>query len=151
MNYTITINPENHDRFLTLNPRTFAFRHTVSRQLNKVRVGDRVVVYVAQKMVWAGVYRVSRESYKSDELLYPGETQYVVRLEVEPIVEPDDAHYVEIKTPELWNQLERFEGVNHKKSGWIYNAQLAASLCQLSDADTQAIINYLKRPASDSR
>ena len=114
-------------------------------------MGDRLVVYVAQKMVWAGVYRVSREAYKSDELLYPGESRYVVRLEVEPIVEPDDAHYVEIKTPELWKQLERFESVNHKKSGWIYNAQLAASLCQLSDSDTQAIINYLKRPASNSR
>jgi len=151
MNYTITINPENHDTFLTLNPRTFAFRDTVSRKLDKVKVGDRLVVYLAQKMVWAGVYQVSRETYTSEELLYPGESRFVVRLEVETIVEPDDAHYVEIKTAELWNQLERFEGVNHKKSGWIYNAQLAASLCQLSDADTQAIINYLKRPASDSR
>jgi hypothetical protein len=42
MNYTITINPENYDRFITLNPLTFAFRETMMLRLMKLSVGDVV-------------------------------------------------------------------------------------------------------------
>lgn len=148
MDYTITINPENWETFLTLKPHTFGFRDTMKSRLRKVGVGDRLVVYLARELVWAGVFEVIREAYNSEELLYPGEAAFTWRLEVKPIVLPDEKNYVPIKTPDLWNQLDRLRGVNHTKSGWIYNAVLASSLCDLSKRDTDAVIKYLKEASS---
>lgn len=151
MNYTITINPENYDRFITLNPLTFSFRETMVKQLTKLAANDTLVVYLAQEMCWAGVFRISRPAYKSDELLYPAESRFVVRLEVEPVILPARNKLVEIKTPELWDKLERFREVNHRASGWIYHAKLASSLMTLSDKDTKSITEALRKAQTRSK
>lgn len=145
MDYTITINPENWEVFLKLKHPSFAFRKTMLPELKKVKVGDRLVVYLAQNMAWTGVYKVTKEAYHDEIPLYPGEAQFTVRLEVSPIVKLQKSKYIPIKEPELWNELKRFENVNHKQSGWIYNAQLARSLTKLHLSDTDKIIDYMKQ------
>lgn len=145
MDYTITINPENWDVFLKLKEPTFAFRATMLSELKKIKVGDRLVVYLAQSMSWTGVYKVTKEAYNDEMPLYPSEPHFTVRLPVCPIKKLSNKNYIPIKEPELWNKLKRFEHVDHKQSGWIYNAQLARSLTKILESDTEKILDYMKK------
>jgi hypothetical protein len=147
MDYTITINPENWRVFKNLKPLTFGFRPTVIGRLKKIQVGDRLIVYLAQNIVWAGAFEVTTKAYSSDELLYPGERSFTLRLEVKPIVLLNDENYVPIKKPELWNSLNWLRDVDHSKSGWIYKASLTASLSKLTKTDADTLIQYLQKEA----
>jgi hypothetical protein len=145
MDYTITINPENWRVFLTTNPYKFAFRETMSRELKKLRVGDRFVVYLAQEMYWCGIFTVTKETYKSIEPVYQNDPVFNMVVEVKEVFLPKPEFYISIKEPELWNKLARFSGINSKKSGWIYGAKLARSLIKISISDTEEILDFFKR------
>lgn len=143
MDYTVTINPENWDVFLKTKPYTFAFRKSLQAQLTKLKQGDRIVVYLAQRVCWSGVFAVQSPVYESQELLYPQERYFVLRLEVVPLVNTIGESYIDVKSEPLFSQLTRMQHVDHTKSGWIYKAQLARSLVQISKHDTDLIIEAL--------
>lgn len=143
MDYTITINPDNWRTFLGTNPLRFAFRETMLPELKKLKIGDRFVVYLAQKVEWCGVFSIQKVPYKTREVIYPNEPSFNIVVEVGTIFLPKEANYVPIRDPKLWTLLDRFLGVNHKASGWIYKAKLARSLCRISSSDTQLILDYL--------
>jgi len=144
MDYTVTVTPPNWTTFLNTSPYRFGFRETMIHQLVKLSVGDRLVVYLAQEMSWSGVFRITKPVYKTDLTIYPSEPAFNMVIEVEEIYLPKNKNYVSIKTPELWDRLDRFLAVDHTKSGWIYKAQLSRSLCRMSSNDTDKIIDYLR-------
>lgn len=145
MDYTITINPENWEVFLRLKPLAFSFRPTMANELKKIKIGDRLVIYLAQQMAWTGVYQVIRDAYYHPDTLYPTEAQFTSRLEVKPIIELEKDDYIPIKTPKLWNALIKFTNVDHTKNGWIYNAQLARSLTKIDASDTNILLDYMTK------
>jgi hypothetical protein len=145
MDYTITINPENWNVFLTTSPYKFAFRETMYSELRKIKIGDRFVVYIAQEMHWGGIFTVTKESYKSSEPVYPNDPAFCIVVEVAELFLPKPECYISITEPELWNNLNRFSGVNRKKSGWIYGAKLARSLSKISTSDTEKILEFFDK------
>jgi hypothetical protein len=145
MDYTITINPENWSVFLTTSPYKFAFRETMSGELRKIEVGDRFVVYLAQDMCWCGIFKVTKIPYKSSEPVYKNDPAFSIVVEVSEIFLPKPSQYVSIKEPDIWNNLKRFAGVDRKKSGWIYSAQLARSLTKISTSDTEHILRFFNQ------
>ena len=147
MDYTVCITPDNWETFLGTKPLRFAFRQTLSNELNKLKAGDRLVVYLAERMCWSGVFRVAKEAYRTSERIYPSQPAFNVVVEVEKLLLPVSSKYVPIKTPDLWNSLDRFAHVDHTKSGWIYKAKLFRSLCRLSSSDTDKVIEYLRDSA----
>jgi len=88
---------------------------------------------------------LTKQPYKTTETVYPGASAFTIIAEVEALALPQADRYVPIKTQELWNSLERFTKVDHKASGWIYNAKLARSLVQISNSDTEKILDFLTR------
>jgi hypothetical protein len=61
------------------------------------------------------------------------------------ILLPEPSSYIPIKEPLLWRILERFHGIDHTLSGWIYNAKLARSLCKISTLDTDKILDFFNQ------
>lgn len=112
-------------------------------EFRKLKIGDRFVVYLAQKVEWCGVFLIQKTPYKTSEVIYPNEPSFNIVVGVGTVFLPKEENHVPIRDPKLWPLLNCFSGVNHKASGWIYKAKLARSLGRISSSDTQLILDYL--------
>ena len=143
MNYTVTLKPSNWRTFLSTSPHKLGFRDRMGSVLKKVKVGDRIVVYVAEEVAWGGVFKVTRDAYLAEQSAYGEHSPYKLTLETEEIVCTRSKQMLSIKTEPLFSRIERFRYANHQASGWIYGTGLVGTLVSINDRDTDLIIRAI--------
>ena len=69
-------------QFLAMSPKVYAFSEPRDRRLPGIRIGDRLLCYVAKRMVWAGVLRVVGDRYRESTRIFAG-GDFPIRYSVE--------------------------------------------------------------------
>lgn len=143
--FSVVFKPATWKTFNELPKKALGFRLTLETSLKKIKVGDILVCYLAERMTWCGVMRVSATPYRSFEHTYAKIYGLPLILEVDPICILDAENEVPVKTKELWDRLDRFKLTDHRVNGWAVNVGLIRSLRKLSEADSLILQNFLMR------
>lgn len=84
MNHWLAVfNEVTWDEFLAMSPKVYAFAEPFDRRVPGIRLDDRLLCYVAKKMVWAGVLRVVGDRYRESTTIFTG-GDFPIRYPVEP-------------------------------------------------------------------
>jgi hypothetical protein len=138
--YTVVFTPDTWQVFLALEHKSIGFRLTLIKSVAKLRPGDVLICYLAKAMTWCAALEVVGNAYEDKSHVYSADHGFPILIEVEPLVLLGTKHQIPVKSPELWDKLERFRKVDHQKNGWAVPAGLLCSLRSINEQDARTLI-----------
>ena len=138
--YTIVFTPDTWQVFLALENKSIGFRRSLINVVGKVRPGDVLICYLAKAMTWCAALKVVGSVYEEKSHVYTADHGFPLLLEVEPLVLLATSQQIPIKSPKLWDRLERFRKIDYQRNGWAVPAGLLCSLRRISEQDARTLI-----------
>lgn len=133
--YTIVFTPSTWESFLALPKKALGFRLTLATSINKIKDGDVLLCYLAERMTWCAVLTVMGTHYESKEHIFSTKHGLPLVLDVDPTCLLAPEQEIPVKTKELWDRLDRFKEEDHHINGWAVKVGLIRSLRRLSFSD----------------
>jgi len=145
MNYWLDLfTPKTWKAFRDHGASVSGFTETMDRRAKTVKAGDVLLCYLVRLSRWCGALEILDGPYHDDTpILEEGVDPYVVRFKVKPIVLLDAD--LAIPIGHVWSDLDRTKDLRRETRGWVYQAQLVASLLPISEHDGAALLAALKR------